>query len=165
MKYLSETEYIIKSDKNSVDIYREEAYSEDSLASIYSVHASVTHVLLEGESPQAREAGDLGPANAESPALFFISVLSSFLGERRKTVHLICYPNASPSEALGQDRSHVDCRSDVKGILTDIAARVIIHRRLRTRWPTPGRLWNRVSVPKRGTGVVYPCPRPTCAWR
>jgi hypothetical protein len=29
------------------------------------------HVLPEGEPPQARGAGDLGPAKAESPALFF----------------------------------------------------------------------------------------------
>jgi len=37
---------------------------------IYSEHSSVTHALPEGEPTRARGAGDLGPAKAESPALF-----------------------------------------------------------------------------------------------
>src|SRR5215510_11316594 len=38
---------------------------------LYSAHASVTHALPEGEPLRARGAGDLGPAKAVSPALFF----------------------------------------------------------------------------------------------
>jgi len=42
-----------------------------SLLSISSVHPSAILALPEGEPIRTREAGDLGPAKAESPALFF----------------------------------------------------------------------------------------------
>ena len=75
------------------------------------------------------------------------------------------HPTPVRPEALGQDRCHVDCRSDVQGILTDVAALVIVHRGPRTRWPAPRRMWSRMSVPERRTDSVCTDPRPIHAWQ